>query len=152
GLYVDFLQIGPGLTNELASKVQIDPNLVIYFADSNVPVEQLDGTFDGHLRWIRDFTGPNSSVDVIFCTNGVATTVKMNRHVRNSTTIDSDGDGIPNLFDPYPLNDDALCSGVPNLPSSPRITSVKVISQSPMTALLSVDVSPEQVYQIEYTT
>jgi hypothetical protein len=111
----------------------------------------LDGAFAGHLRWIPNFTGPNSSVDVIFCTNGVATTVKMNRHLRNSSTTDSDGDGIPNLFDPYPLNDDALCAGVPNLPSTTRITSVRVISQSPMTALLSVDVSPQQVYQIEYT-
>jgi hypothetical protein len=152
GLYVDFLQIGPGLTNDLANSVQIDPNLVIYFADSNLPAEDLDGKFDGHLRWVKDFAGPNSTVDVLLCTNGVAVTLKVNRALRNSAIIDSDGDGTANKFDPFPFNDDALCQNVPNLPAAARITSVKLISQSPVSALLSLDVSPKQVYQVEYTT
>jgi hypothetical protein len=152
GLYVDLLQIGPGLTNGLANNIQIDPNLTIYFADSNLPVEDLDGKFDGHLRWVREFAGPNTTVDVIFCTNGVATTVKMNRSLRNSLSVDSDGDGTANKFDPFPLNADALCQDVPNLPAGARITSVTLISQSPVSALLSLEVSPKQVYQVEYTT
>ena len=152
GLYVDFLRIGPGLTNDFENQLQIDSNLVIYFADSNLPAEDLDGKFDGHLRWIKEFAGPNSSVDVVSCTNGVATSLKMNRALRNSPTIDSDGDGTANLFDAFPLNADGLCDSVPNLPTGTRISSVKVISQSPLNALLSLEVSPQQIYQIEYAT
>ncbi|MEO8426660.1 MAG: hypothetical protein ABI651_06055, partial [Verrucomicrobiota bacterium] len=86
GLYVDFLQIGTGLTNDLVNNIQIDPNLVIYFADSNLPAEELDGKFNGHLRWVKEFAGPNTTVDVLLCTNGVASTLKVNRALRNSAT------------------------------------------------------------------
>ncbi|MBI3415832.1 MAG: hypothetical protein HY043_11040 [Verrucomicrobia bacterium] len=152
GLYVDFLQFGPGLTNDLTAGLQIDPSLVIYFADSNLPAEELDGQFDGHLRWVREFAGPNSGVDVLVCTNGTAHTSTVNRSLRNSTTIDSDGDGVPNFFDPFPFNVDALCQGAANLPAAALINSVQVVSQTPMSALLSVNVAPRNVYQIEYAT
>ena len=106
-LYVDFLELsGPTRTN-LQSLVAINTNLVIYFADANVPVDTLDGQFPdsrqpgGRLRWVKEFAGPNSSVDVLLL-NGQ--TVKMNRSLRFSLTIDSDGDGVVNGYDAYPLD------------------------------------------------
>jgi hypothetical protein len=101
-LYVDFLELaGPVLAN-LESIVSIDSTLVIYFADSNVSAEQLDGSLGGRLRWARDFAGPNSSVDVLLL-NGQ--TITVNRALRFSLTIDSDGDGVVNGLDAYPFDD-----------------------------------------------
>ncbi len=112
GLYVDLLDISKLDTNYL-NQMQIDPSLVIYYAAANLgftpPLtngavqeaeEFLDGQFGGHLRWVRDFAGPNSSVDVLI--NGQ--TVKVNRALRNSRIIDSDGDGTPNFFDFTPFD------------------------------------------------
>src|SRR5205823_14802888 len=111
GLYVDFLELGTGVkeaftNDDLGSVLEVADNLVLYFADANVPAEALDGQLDGHVRWTgRDwetgFAGPNSSVDVLRL-NGQ--TVKMNRALRFSTTIDSDGDGVLNADDAYPLD------------------------------------------------
>lgn len=62
--------------------------------------EVLNGKLGGHLRWVGSFAGPNSSVDVIV--NGQ--TVSVNRALRYSLVIDSNGDGIPNGLDPNPFN------------------------------------------------
>jgi hypothetical protein len=108
-LYVDSLN----LTNlaDFENEMQIDPNLVIYYAaaaaNTNIdlglqtPEEFFDGRFGNRLRWVRDFAGPNSSVDVLV--NGTQT-ISVNRALRNSRIIDSDGDGIPNYFDFTPFD------------------------------------------------
>ncbi|PYJ81815.1 MAG: hypothetical protein DME22_20305 [Verrucomicrobia bacterium] len=143
-LYVDFLDIRGVLTNDLPSAWSIDTNLVIYFADANVPVDTLDGQFadaqkpDGRLRWVKDFAGPNSSVDVLLA-NGQ--TVKMNRALRFSTTIDTDGDGVVNAYDAYPL-DAGQWNGV--------TLSVQSGRQSPLR--LSWMAAPGIVYQVETAT
>ncbi len=62
--------------------------------------EVLNGKLGGHLRWVGSFAGPNSSVDVIV--NGQ--TVSVNRALRYSLVIDSNGNGIPNGLDPNPFN------------------------------------------------
>src|SRR5205823_8030045 len=65
-LYVDLLDLKGAAQTDLQSVFSINTNLVIYFADANVPVDTLDGKFadslqpSGRLRWIRDFAGPNS--------------------------------------------------------------------------------------------
>jgi len=105
-LYVDFLDLeGKVLdafnSDDLGSILGIGPGFVIYFADSNVSAEELDGQLGGQVKWVREFAGPNSSVDVLLL-NGQ--TVKMNRSLRNSTDIDTDGDGVANAFDFYPLD------------------------------------------------
>jgi hypothetical protein len=138
GLYVDRLDFAPGLTNALETYFSIDPNLVIYFADSTRPAEEIDGAFDGRLRWVRDFAGPNSGVDVLLRSGQ---TVRMNRALRESPSLDSDGDGLANRFDLYPLD-----------PDSPAITNVVVTASAPLAVSFSVPMKTEQVYQIEYTT
>jgi hypothetical protein len=142
-LYVDFLEL-EGLvkdafdSDDLESIVGIAPNFVIYFADSNVPAEELDGQIDGHIRWARDFAGPNSSVDVLRL-NGQ--TARMNRPLRYSATIDSDGDGVVNGDDAFPL-DAAQWNGI--------TLSAQGGGQSPIN--LSWTAAPGIVYQVESTT
>ncbi len=151
GLYVDFLNLGTALkqaftNDDLGSVLEIDNNLVIYFADASVSAEALDGQLGGHLRWVKDFAGPNSSVDVLLL-NGQ--TVKMNRPLRFSTTIDTDGDGVANAFDFYPL-DAAEWNSV--TPPGGFWKNVSVSnSGSTRTVSLSWNAAPSTVYRVEYT-
>ncbi len=112
GLYVDLLDLTQLGTN-FQRFVEIAPNLTIYFAaarlgfvppsgPAGIPQEAeeyLDGQFGGRLRWVRDFTGPNSSTTVVVGNQ----TIVVNSALRNSKMIDSDGDGIPNFFDATPF-------------------------------------------------
>lgn len=139
-LYVDLLDLSH-ITN-LTEMLEVDPNLVIYYAAAKLPSsitvlssngipqqevetnsplngqsyyvianggsgqvpqeaeEVLNGQLNGHLRWVSSFAGPNSSVDVII--NGQ--TVAVNYALRYSLSIDSNGNGIPNGFDPNPFS------------------------------------------------
>jgi adhesin HecA-like repeat protein len=136
-LYVDFLNLAWTTTAAIEANMAFAPNLVMYFADSNVPAEQLDGLFGGHLQWVRDFAGPNSSVDVIL-PNGQ--TIQVNRSLRNSTTIDSDSDGIPNGLDPSPFDNLVLAA-------------VSVVNQpSPNTVALSWKAAAGSVYDVQYAS
>lgn len=136
-LYVDFLELDAAMLLDLEGTMAIAPNLVIYFADSNGPVEQMDGMFGGRLVWARDFAGPNSSVDIIL-PNGQ--TIKVNRALRESLTIDSDGDGIPNGLDLSPF--DHLV-----------VASVSLVDQPvPRTVALSWKAAASSVYDVLYAT
>ncbi len=64
------------------------------------PEEYLNGQLGGHLQWVQTFAGPNSSVAVVI--NGQ--TYEVNKALRSATTIDSNGDGLPNYMDPNPFN------------------------------------------------
>lgn len=145
-LYVDFLELGVGLTNDLPSSILIDPNVVVYFADSNVPVEQLDGLFadasapQGHLRWASAFAGPSSSVDVIKRSENK--TVKMNRALRTSAKLDTDGDGVPNSLDNFPLDADARGASTYKLTFEKRSSNVTI----------SWMAQAGESYVVEYTT
>ena len=60
---------------------------------------------------------------------------------------------MANFFDPYPFKaKDAVCPDDPTPPVASRIDSVRLVSQTTMNALLSVNVVPQKVYQIEYST
>lgn len=129
-LYVDYLELGVGVTNDIPNSLQFDPNVVLYFADSNIPVEQLDGLFkdasapQGHLRWVSAFAGPNSSVDVVKRSENQ--TVQMNRALRDSLKIDSDGDGIANKLDPFPLDAQAGAAAAFRLGFEKRASSLSI--------------------------
>jgi hypothetical protein len=123
GLYVTFLELANSVLDafdagDLASALEVDPNLVIYFADASVPPEQLDGLLadegapQGRLRWVRDVTVGLSGVDVV--SRSANRTVKMNRGVRESYLIDSDRDGIVNALDSFPLDSDRFQLSVRN--------------------------------------
>jgi hypothetical protein len=147
-IYVDFLELTNAPQSDIEASFKIEPGMVVYFADSNIPVEQLDGLFPdagapgGRLRWVRDFAGPHSSVDVIV--NGE--TVQMNRALRFSETIDTDGDGIMNAQDLNPLEPDNLSLQVAH-------GSLPVIEgKAGKPVAFSFSASPGHSYRIEYTT
>jgi hypothetical protein len=108
-LYVDQLDLslfGPRLG---LKQFQIDPNMVIYYATLKLPtgtILPVNGLNDyfapGTLVWVPSYAGPNSSVTVTNPATGQL--VSVNSDLRNSATIDSNGDGTPNFFDPYPFN------------------------------------------------
>jgi hypothetical protein len=151
-IYVDDLDLSQLSTN-YAEVMQIDPNLVIYYASAQLgftppanangipqePEEYLNGQFNGHLRWVSSFAGPNSSVDVLI--NGK--TVAVNRALRYSKIIDSNGDGIPNYYDTNPF-------GVPSFAVS---GSLVLTNQPPgKTFAISWKAAPNTIYQVEFTT
>lgn len=136
-LYVDRLELSQAVAADLESHVAVDDDFVIYFADASLPVEELDGRLNGRLRWVKDFAGPNSSVDVLLL-NGQ--TIQVNRALRNSLIIDSDGDGVANGLDFYPF-DAAVWASL-------SLTSLSG-SSAPM---LSWNSAPQTVYVLEYTT
>lgn len=121
-IYVDLLEItGLGITNmaTLTANLFLRDGITIYYsdiiatnlvddarADRNKTVEEwLNGrTFGtGRLVWAPEFRGPNSTIDVPLFPlgSGVA---QMNRALRESLIVDTDGDGIPNGLDDFPLN------------------------------------------------
>jgi hypothetical protein len=121
--------------DDLESVLEISPGMVIYFASANVPAEELDGRFDGRLRWVGEFVGPNSSVDVAR-RSGV--TEQRNRSERDSTVLDWDNDGIANAYDPFPLDPDPLV----------LLTNEETL---PDTISFSWHANARTVYRVEYT-
>ncbi len=101
GMYVDYLEFGTSAQADLEGSLIIEPNLTVYFSDSNLDYATLTDTFPDRLVWISDFAGPNSSVPVLL-PNGQ--TIRVSRGFRNSPTIDSDADGIANGSDISPFD------------------------------------------------
>jgi hypothetical protein len=151
GLYVDLLDLTSMGTNYL-NLIQIDPSLTIYYAAAKIsftpppnaagvpqePEEFLNGQFGGHLKWVSTFAGPNSSVDVVI--NGV--TVAVNSALRFSKIIDSNGNGIPNFYDPYPFSANPLV-----------LTAALTQNNQPPPGSVAVSwvAAPKKTYQIEFT-
>ncbi len=145
GLYVDVLDLSH--LADYQNEIAINPDLVIYYASAKLSFtppmtngaaqsaeEFLNGQFNGHLRWVRDFAGPNSSVAVV--QNGVS--VLVNRALRESLIIDSDGDGVPNGLDFFPFDSSLLA----------KLAVVK----PPMTAVLSWNGQAHKIYSVESAT
>ena len=63
-------------------------------------------------------------------------TVKVNKALRNSQILDSDGDGIPNYFDPTPFDSVVLAGSMP----------------APQAFAISWQALPNIAYRVEYTT
>ena len=101
-IYIEFLQFNDAFEAAGPAGLVIDEGMTVYFADSNLPVESLDGAHDGRLRWVRDFAGANSSIDVVVADTG--RTVRVNRGLRESLILDSDGDGTANGIDLTPFD------------------------------------------------
>ena len=73
--------------------------------------------------------------------NGV--TVAVNRALRFSKIIDSNGNGIPNFFDPFPFNTNPLV-----------LSAVVVQTNMPPSGALGVSwtAAPQKVYQVEFSS
>lgn len=108
-LYVDLLEIN-GTQADLATLTNTVRllGMNIYYADivstnPAINAESLNGLQlgTGRLIWVPDFVGPNTFIDVALSPTGP--TIQVNRALRDSPTIDSDGDGIANRYDDFPF-------------------------------------------------
>lgn len=154
GLYVDLLDLTQLGTN-FSKYIEIAPNLTIYYAAARMagnppngpsgipqePEEYLDGQFGGHLRWVRDFAGPNSSTTVVVGDQ----TIVVNSALRNSKLIDSDGDGIPNFYDVTPFG------GTNPGPNAVSVTAGLAAPSpgKPKSLTISWTAAPGTVYRVE---
>lgn len=110
-LYTEVLQLEGDLAASLAS-IQRQMRLTrfnIYYAaldssNTNLTAETVNGleVGSGRLIWVPSFAGPNSSVDILL-RPGSSETTRMNTALRTSANLDSDGDGLPNRYDEFPL-------------------------------------------------
>jgi hypothetical protein len=140
-LYVDFLEftgtIQAGIdAGNIEDVLEINPNMTIYFADSNISPAELDGQLGGRLQWVRDFAGPANFI-VVTTRDGTRELV-MDRALRESMTIDSDNDGVPNGLDPYPID--------------PDLITLRGVRGTDDGVRLSWEAIPEVVYLIEYSS
>ncbi len=155
-VYVDLLDLSQCPDFLDPDVLTIDPNFVIYYAAVKLPPtftippngggvpqeaeEFLNGQLGGHLRWVSSFAGPNSSVDVVI--NGQ--TAVVNKALRYSKIIDSNGDGVPNYYDPYPFNT-----------SAPFIVAGAMMQTNPPPSnkfAISWTAAPNTIYQVQYRT
>jgi hypothetical protein len=157
-LYVDNLDLS-ALGQNFEDYFDIDSSLTIYYASAKLgftppptsnnvpqtPEEYLNGKFGGHLVWVSSYAGIYSSVAVIDA-NGQ--TVMMNIGLRNSRIIDSDGDGIPNYFDPTPLGGSTPSSGGGLVVSPSFVTP----SSGGKVFSLGFEAAPKTAYDIEVAT
>jgi len=147
-IYLDVLEI-QGLQassiRDFTNRVKLQMNVYygnIESTNFNLTAERLnkvlgpDAPFN--FYWVTNWAGPNSGVDVPLTENGPV--VRMNRALRESPNIDSDGDGLPNLYDQFPLTPDPL-----------QITSASVnISQADLS--IKFNAQSNAKYVIESTT
>ncbi|HMJ92447.1 MAG TPA: fibronectin type III domain-containing protein, partial [Candidatus Acidoferrum sp.] len=101
-IYVDYLELLNDATNYNFA-LGVDPDFTIYFANSSPPPEKLDNLVNNNarLRWVSTFAGPQSSTNITYPGNN--TTYRFNIELVKSIEIDSDGDGIVNVFDCTPI-------------------------------------------------
>jgi hypothetical protein len=138
GMYVQFLQLSGSLTNALAtgdlgSSVFVDPSLTIYFADSNVPADQLEQQSGGRFVHVTAAAtaglGQNSSSSGDSTQSGTAG--------GGGTGSNSSGNGTGGD------------SGTSGSSSNLRIVAARSAGQTSIT--LSWQAQPQVSYQIEYT-
>jgi hypothetical protein len=122
-MYVDLLELKDGATHGNNTNnynfpwLKINTNMFIYYARA---VENIGGTlFDvsqaidgqsqigangGRLRWVSSYAGYYSSTNFYFTNSmGMVFTNSANIALAQSSTIDSDSDGLPNAMDPTPF-------------------------------------------------
>jgi hypothetical protein len=133
GLYVDLLDLT--LLPDYESRLYFaSTNITLYFAAANgVPEEELDGAMGGRLRWVKNFAGPSSSVEVLLPDG---TPFLVNRALRESLEYDSDGDGLANGYDPFPF-------------SAPVISEVTATASQPAHLDISWLAAANTVYTVE---
>jgi hypothetical protein len=139
GLYVSYLDLAQ--LEDYASQLEIATNLTIYFQEAElnfVPPggvseeEYLDGQFGGRLRWV-----PSAPAVVTVAING-GQMITVSSALRNSSTLDSDADGVANSMDAAPFD------GV-------KITSVAQCT-APDGYQITWTAAPNTLYRLETST
>jgi hypothetical protein len=100
-VYVDRLLFNDNFAQNWQSTVSIEDGMMIYFASSNIPVDELDGAFGGKLQWVPEYAGPLSGVPVVLSDG---TSILVNQARKESLILDDDGDGVANGLDVTPFD------------------------------------------------
>lgn len=151
-LYVDLLDLS-NLGSSFQDLLAIEPSLTIYYAAVKIgftppvnaygiaqsPEEYMDGQFGGHLRWVSSYAGAYSSTPVLM--NGQ--TFQVNKALRNSKIIDSNGNGVPNYYDSTPFDAPAV-----------QLAASLVRTNQPVSTALAISwtAAPSTAYQVLYST
>lgn len=145
-LYVDCLELRNFATNRDGSgnfytAISNHPNFVIYYAQAIVNgvsyAEKLNHKNSDHLRWVSGYVGHFSSTNLVY--GGTTNTV--NAALAQSTTEDTDGDGIVNGNDPTPfflasqLNFSLTVSNFPPLKSVLKWNTIPSVTHLPDPAI-----------------
>ncbi len=129
GMYINFLDLQNNATN-FASAIQIDPNVIVYFADSNLPPDKLTNAFGGRLVWVTSYAGPAPIGIPVALANGKTT--------RISTSS---------------LPADLLTStNTAGTQTGFTISRVSVVNLPPLTTVISWQGQANTTYTVEYTT
>jgi len=136
-IYVDYLELQDRATNRdgsgNVSALVFNTNLVIYYAQAVINgssvAEKLNHKNSNHLRWVPTYAGYFSSTNTF------------NTALAQSTTIDSDGDGIVNANDPTPF----FVSGNVNFTST-------LINVPPLKVRLQWQTMPDATNYVFYKT
>jgi hypothetical protein len=118
-LYVDLLVLTNFSTQGNSTNsynfpwLKINTNMMIYFAQATENGKSVAEAIDnvsrnggngGRLRWVYSYAGYLSSTNVLYTNlDGSITTNAVNAALAQSSTIDSDSDGLPNNVDPTPF-------------------------------------------------
>jgi hypothetical protein len=153
-IYVDLLDLSQCPDFLDPEVLTIDTNFFIYYAAVKLPAsftvppntngipqeaeEFLNGQLGGHLVWVSGFAGPNSSVYALV--NGKS--VLVNKALRYSKIIDSNGNGIPNYYDANPFDVPFVLSGSV-VPANPPPAGAFAISWK---------AAANTTYQVQYAT
>lgn len=140
-MYVNYLEFQGGTTNtnglHVSSTLVINPNLTIYFADSNVPEDKLTNAFPGRLVWVDPAitVGPMVAVPLVGGQYMQLTTREFQTMLAPGG--DYDGDGVANDRDDSPM-------------SGFTVSQVSVVNLPPLTAFIKWQAVAGVTYTIEY--
>jgi hypothetical protein len=130
-IYIDVLDIAgvqAASLRDFTNRVKLQMN--VYYGDvestnSNFTAERLNrilGTNSPYnFYWVSNWAGPYSGIDVPLTSGGPVQ--RFNRALRQSPNVDSDGDGIPNLYDPFPFPPNDF--GITGITASADTTTVQ---------------------------
>jgi hypothetical protein len=161
-MYVDLLELQGTTTNigfdgtgYVLPNLVIDDNMTIYFAQVTIGgqswAEKFNGANHGRLVWLGSYAGNYSSVTLSY-TNVLGSNLfyTINSALRNSTFIDSDGDGLVNAVDPTPLGDPPAAVLISSF-SAPLVGLRVAITNKPTrTALISWNTIPNSTNHLYF--
>ncbi len=140
-MYVNYLEFLGGTTNtnglHVTSSLFVNPNLTIYFADSNVPEDKLTNAFPGRLVWVDPAITVGPMVAVPLTAGQYAQLTTRQFQTMLAPGGDFDDDGVPNERDDSPM-------------SGFTVSEVTVINVPTLMAFIKWQAVAGVTYTIEY--
>lgn len=140
-MYVNYLEFLGGTTNtnglHVTSTLVVQPNLTIYFADSNVPEDKLTNAFPGRLVWVDPAITVGPMVAVPLTAGQYAQLTTRQFQTMLAPGGDFDDDGVPNERDDSPM-------------SGFTVSEVTVINVPTLMAFIKWQAVAGVTYTIEY--